>query len=189
MSNVKILGTAKIATGVTVYCIVRREVDGYLLDDSDGSFGSGPADPYLSLTEDGTIKGLYEVSESRETWEPGWYTAFFYTQSGGSPAPASDTLDDSFNFCVVGDSLVVNFPYEYAKVVTDVSNGANTFKTDLLSSTSDYCVGSYLKFASGALANQVRRITAYNGTSKFVTVASAFTATPAGDDEFFLVNQ
>jgi hypothetical protein len=93
------------------------------------------------------------------------------------------------NFYVVGDQIVVDFPYEYAKVVTDSGNGASSFVTDLTSATDSYCVGSYLKFASGDLVNQVRRISAYNGTSKVVTLSSAFTATPADDDEFYIVNQ
>jgi hypothetical protein len=50
-------------------------------------------------------------------------------------------------------------------------------------------VGSYLKIASGALINEVRRISAYNGTSKVVTLSAALTATPADDVEFYIVNQ
>ncbi len=190
MPNVKKLSTAKIVTGSTVYCIIRREVDGYYLDDADGAFANAPADPYEELAEDGTIKGLYEVSESRTAWNQGWYKVFFFLQAGGSPAPASDTLPDSVEFYVIGDSISTFFPYEAGKVATNA--GANTaiaFKTDLTSAVDDYCVGSFIKIASGTLVNQVRRISAYNGTSKVVTVSSAFTGIPADDVEFFIVNQ
>ena len=191
MANVKKLGTTKILTGATAYCIVRREVDGYLLDDADGlSFAAAPADPFLSLTEDGTIKGLYEVSESRAAWDQGWYKVFFYTQAGGSPVPASDTLDDLTDLFVAGDLIFLSdFPYEYGAVATSVANTAQTFATTLTSAVSDYCVGQYVKFVSGNLINQIRRITTYNGTLKTVTVSSTFTETPADDDEFILVNQ
>lgn len=189
MANVKVLGTSRISTGQTVYCIVRRESDGYLLNDADGSFGAAPADPYLSLSEHGTIKGLYEVSESRAAWEPDRYMAYFYYQAGGSPAPASDSLADEASFFVVGDRIVVDFPYEVGKVVTSTSNTALSFKTDLVNTTDGYCAGSFLKFASGNLVNQQRRISSYNGTSKVVTLVSAFTGIPAADDEFFIVNQ
>jgi hypothetical protein len=81
MANVKKLSTTKIVTGSTVYCIIRREVDGYMLDDANGAFAAAPVDPYVSLTEDGTIKGLYEKSESRTAWEPGRYRVFFYNQT------------------------------------------------------------------------------------------------------------
>ena len=189
MANVKKLGTTKITTGNTVYCIIRREVDGYLLNDADGAFANAPADPYDELAEDGTIKGLYEISESRTAWEPGWYKVFFYDQAGGSPAPASDVLADSQDLMVVGDRITTNFPFEYGKVATDAGNGATSFKTDLTSTVDSYCVGSYLKIASGALINEVRRISAYNGTSKVITLSAALTATPADDVEFYIVNQ
>jgi len=189
MPNVKLLGTTKIVTTVAVYCIVRREADNYRLDDADGAFTASPADPYISCTEDSIIKGLYEKSESRTAWAAGRYKAFFYKQVGGSPAPVSDVLSDIMDFYVVGDRICVDFPFEYGKVVSDAGNGAAAFVTDLLSSTGNYCKDSYLKFVSGALINQQKRISAYNGTSKLVTVSSAFTGTPAAGDEFFIVNQ
>ena len=80
------------ATGKTIYCIVRRSADGYRLNDADGSFAAAPADPYITLAEDAVIKGLYEVSEARTVWTAGKYEIFAYSQAGGSPAPAADTM-------------------------------------------------------------------------------------------------
>ena len=82
MANVKKLGTAKIATGAVAYCIIRREVDGYLLNDADGAFANAPGDPYDELAEDGTIKGLYEISESRTAWEPGFLKGTYRGSTG-----------------------------------------------------------------------------------------------------------
>jgi hypothetical protein len=93
------------------------------------------------------------------------------------------------DFYVVGDRICVDFPFEYGKVVADAGNGVAAFVTDLTSTTNSYCKDSYLKFVSGALINQQKRISAYNGTSKLVTLSSGFTATPAAGDEFFIVNQ
>jgi len=95
-------------TGKTVYCIVRREADGYLLSDADGAFANAPADPFIALTEDGTIKGRYELSESRAVWSDGSYTVAIYKQAGGSPAPASDTIIGSGQMSIVSDAEVVN---------------------------------------------------------------------------------
>jgi len=90
------LAAKKITVGTqsaeTVYCIIRRESDGYLLDDATGSFGAAPADPYVSLTEHSVIKGMYEKSESRSVWTDGFYTVTAYKQSAGSPVPASDNV-------------------------------------------------------------------------------------------------
>jgi len=93
-------------TAKTVYAIVRREADGYLMDDADGIFGAAPADPYLSLAEDSTIKGRYEASESRTVWDDGRYTIAVYKQVGGSPAPVSDTIIGTGEMNAESDSEV-----------------------------------------------------------------------------------
>lgn len=87
MANVKKLFTTKIASGKTVYCIVRREADGYLLNNADGSFAAAPADSKLRMTEDPVITGLYEVSESRVAWNDGRFKAFIYALGSVSITP------------------------------------------------------------------------------------------------------
>jgi len=79
--------------------------------------------------------------------------------------------------------------YESGAVVADGSNAAGTFKTDLSSATADFWKDALLRFTSGSLAGQVKKITAYNGTTKFVTLNSAFTAAPSTGDRFVLVNR
>ena len=93
-------------TGITTYAIIRREADDFLLNDVDGSFASAPVDPYLSLAEDTTIKGRYEVSEGRTVWDDGEYLIAVYKQSGGSPAPGSDTIIGSGLMYVLEDAEV-----------------------------------------------------------------------------------
>lgn len=103
MANVKRVTVDWRETGITVYCIVRREVDNFLLNDANGSFATSPADPYLSLPEDAAIKGRYEVDESRTVWGDGRYTVAIYRQSGGSPAPVSDTIIATGELAINGD--------------------------------------------------------------------------------------
>jgi hypothetical protein len=112
-------------TGITAYCIIKREADGFLLDDADGAFVNAPADPYLSLSEHGTIKGLYEVSESRTVWNDGRYSILAYKQSGGSPVPASDFIIGNGDMYALDD----------AEVVLDDSVATITAKTDSLTFT------------------------------------------------------
>jgi len=78
---------------------------------------------------------------------------------------------------------------ETGAIVSDAGNLATFFVTDLTSAVSNYCVGSFLKFTSGALINQVRRITSYSGTNFSIGVSSAFTGTPAAADMFIIINQ
>jgi hypothetical protein len=91
MPNTKRIQSGWI-TALTLYCIVKREADGYLLNDADGAFAAAPADPYILMSEHATIKGLYTKDEARAAWNDGLYTVAVYYQVGGSPAPASDTL-------------------------------------------------------------------------------------------------
>lgn len=93
-------------TGLTVYAVILRDVDGYYLNDADGSFAAAPSDRYLSLTEDATVKGLYTVSESRTAWDDGEYSVLGYEQSGGSPATASDFPLGSSTFALKDDAEV-----------------------------------------------------------------------------------
>lgn len=107
MPNVKRIITEWNETGKTLYCIVRREADNYRLNDADGAFSAAPADPYVSLTEDAVIKGLYQLDESRTAWNDGRYTVIIYKQAGGAPAPAADTVIASGDLSIKSDFEVV----------------------------------------------------------------------------------
>lgn len=73
-------------------------------------------------------------------------------------------------------------------VVTDASNSTTTFKTDLTSAVNDFWKDTLITFTTGNLAGQVKRVSGYNGTSKFVTANAAFTEAPANGDLFRLLN-
>lgn len=120
MAETKKLSCAWSETGQTVYGIIRREVDGYRLDDVGGSFAAAPADPYLSFTEDAVIKGVYEVSESRAAWDNGTYLVTIYKQAGGSPVPASDTVIAAGEIFLSNDAIVSTLS---ATVVLPVMQG------------------------------------------------------------------
>lgn len=73
-------------------------------------------------------------------------------------------------------------------VVDDAANTATTFETDLPSAVSDFYKGALIVFTTGALQHQVRKVTAYNGATKFLTVSGGFTAEPSEGDRFLVVN-
>lgn len=73
-------------------------------------------------------------------------------------------------------------------VVTDGGNTSSTFKTDRTEATTDFWKDSLLLFVSGALAGQVKKVSAYNGTTKFVTLSAGFTGAPSDGDRFIFVN-
>ncbi len=106
MPNAKKIILDYSETGKTVYVIIRREADSNLLNSADGAFAAAPASPYLALTENATLKGRYEVSEARTAWNDGKYTVAIYKQSGGTPAPVSDTIIGSGEMYIASDTEV-----------------------------------------------------------------------------------
>lgn len=94
MPNTKTL-TTSAATGQTVYCLVKRDSDGYLLRASNGAFETGLTATQAGqlLTENSTVKGLYEGTENRNTWNDGTYTFVCYAESvSGTINPATDLI-------------------------------------------------------------------------------------------------
>lgn len=72
---------------------------------------------------------------------------------------------------------------------TAFSGGSGaTFQTTLAESTTDYWKNNLLTFTTGANKDQVRRVTGYDGTTKAVTVDSAFTSAPSDGDRFILIS-
>lgn len=87
------------------------------------------------------------------------------------------------------DVILNTEQYSSGSVVADGSNAAGMFKTDLASAASDHWKDSLLLFSSGTLSGQVKKIGSYNGSTKFVTLSSPFTATPSAGDRFLLINR
>lgn len=106
MANVKKI-VAQGATGQTVYSIIKRESDGYLLSSVDGTFINNPASPYEYLTEHSTIKGQYEVLESRSVWTDGKYIVAAYKQVGGSANPTVDSPPMAGGEIMIKDDLEI----------------------------------------------------------------------------------
>ena len=181
MANVKRLTLDYSATGLTVYAIIRREVDSYRLNDADGAFASAPADPYLSITEDSVIKGRYQVSESRTAWNNGEYLVAFYQQAGGSPSPVADTIIGSGVMWIIADAEV---PFDGGNTMTcewGTAQGGNANKITLRAAapaTNDIYVGQKISIIGGTGCGQTRGVLNYNGSTKEVTVARNWTVTP-----------
>lgn len=73
-------------------------------------------------------------------------------------------------------------------IVANGGNSSTTFKTNLTSATNDFWKDALCLFTGGTLAEQVKKVTAYDGTTKFLTVQGGFTGTPSASDSFVLIN-
>ena len=73
-------------------------------------------------------------------------------------------------------------------VVTDGGNSATQFKSDRTEATSNHWNDCLCKFLTGALAEQVKKITGYNGSTKILSFTNGFTGTPAVGDIYEIIN-
>jgi hypothetical protein len=76
-----------------------------------------------------------------------------------------------------------------AAVATDGGNSATSFKTTLTQAEDDHWKDAFLRITSGDLHGQVKKVSAYNGTTKFITLIGGFTDIPADAVTFDLVNE
>lgn len=74
-------------------------------------------------------------------------------------------------------------------VVADAGNTATSFKTNITSSVTDFCKNQAIRFVSGALKNQVRKVTAFDTATSFITVDAAFSVAPSGGDDFIILGK
>lgn len=73
--------------------------------------------------------------------------------------------------------------------VSDASATAVSFVTSLTQAATDFYKGAFLVFTSGSLAKESRAISAYNGSTKAVTLYSGFTAAPGNGDHFLILGR
>ena len=116
------------------------------------------------------------------------------TALGGTAQSATDLKDfadtgyDPSTHKVAGVVLLDSISRPSGTIVDDAGNSTTVFKTNLTSAEDDYIKDAYIKFTSGANINQVKQITAYNGTSKVITTKE-FTDEPAENDTFVIINE
>lgn len=82
-------------------------------------------------------------------------------------------------------TTVVNEPMMAGAVVTNAPT-STVFKTDLPIAINDYYNGLVIEFTSGALAGEKKIISNYIGSTKRITVQSAFSEAPDVDDGFVI---
>lgn len=73
--------------------------------------------------------------------------------------------------------------------IVDASASSNSFITSLTNSTDDFYKNSVLTFTSGNLNNQTRRISAYDGDTKRITLSPSLTSAPSNGSTFTIVKQ
>ena len=94
---------------VTVYGVILQRSTNFYLDYTNGEFTVAPFNFFFPATEHSTLKGLYQIIESRTAWDSGEYLCVWYNQTGlGGPNPSADLMLGTTPLNITGDSLQVS---------------------------------------------------------------------------------
>jgi len=161
---------------------------------SAGAISDADVTPTVEVFENDTDTTVYSLTAVKRTGKTGNYrVAIAVTAVNGFEIGksynviASATVGGVASKAVIASFMVENIISKSGAVVADGSNSATTFKTDLIETATDYHKDALILFTSGSLINQVKKVSAYNGSTKFITVASGFTIAPTAADTFILV--
>lgn len=72
--------------------------------------------------------------------------------------------------------------------INDASPSASSFVTTLTETDNDFHADKVIVFINGSLAGQSRIVSAYNGSTKAITVDEPLTSTPSNGDEFIVLS-
>jgi hypothetical protein len=165
-------GAAKTdITEATLAALTTAHTDGGFLHIADGCYRLDLPDAAFATAANyvdvgGTVTGMIVI--------------------GGRVRLVDYSLEDSVR---MGLTALVGAALATGTVTTDAGNSATAFETSLSETADNYWRDSYLLLTSGVLSGQQKRITAYNGTTKIVTVAGGFTGTPADGVTFAIINR
>lgn len=171
----------------------RTIVRDFICHTSLGVVSDADSTPTVSVFEDNTDTAILSPTPVKRTSLTGNYRVEIpVTVANGFEIGksynivATATVGGITSKAVIASFEVENIAMIRGAVVTDGGNSATTFMTNLTETTTDYHKDALLLFTSGNLINQVKKITAYNGSTKVVTVG-AFTGTPGSGDTFIIL--
>jgi hypothetical protein len=160
-----------------------------------GTVSDADSTPICAVFEGDNDTAILTPTVSKRTSLTGHYrVAIDLTSANGFELGKSYAVVISATVGSISDKEILSeFYLEAVKrptgsVVSDAGNTASAFKSDLSSPTTDAWKDALIAFATGTLAGQVKKISAYDGSTKFVTVSSSFTGAPSSGDIFVIIN-
>lgn len=152
--------------------------------------GGSTANHAGSITEIGNGVYYYEATQA-ELDTIGFLTIWITNAAAVEVVAAVQIVSfDPYDSVRAGLTGIPALALPSSTVAADGGNTAETFKTNLTQTADDYWRGTILRWTGGALQDQVGRVIAYDGTTKFITVVSpGFTAAPATSAPFELLTK
>jgi hypothetical protein len=158
-----------------------------------GAISDADTTPSVAVFEDATDTAILNPTPVKRTSMTGNYRVSIPVTAGNGfeigksyNVIASATVGGVSSKAVIASFVIENIMLKTGSVVADAGNSATSIKTDLAEATTDYHKDALILFTSGNLINQVKKVTAYNGSTKVLTV-NAFTGAPATSDTFILL--
>jgi hypothetical protein len=158
----------------------------YMTDSADHVTGKTGLTLSVRISKDGGAFG--DVAPTITERENGWYelalTGAMTDTLGELCGTVTGAGADAYPF-----KLLTVEKKPAGAVVADAGNTASAFMTDLTETDDNFWIDAWLRFKSGSLAGQVKKIIGYDGTTKVATLRNAFTGTPAAGDAFEIINR
>lgn len=189
------------ATGVVIYVKLRDSATGF----AKTGLAWNTAGAICSYTRPKAAK--IDIALATQTVNGAW-TSGGFVEVDATAAPGLYRLDLPDGACAVGvDYSIITIGFtgvlaESVEVIldpmpdvlsgtvqADASNSSSAFKTNLGSAVNNFYKDSWLLFRTGALAGQVKQVSAYAGATSIITPLTAFTAAPNTGDTFVIVNR
>lgn len=175
---------------------VNAEVDAALADagvtavrmayvDNLNGHAAQSGDVYAALPDNFTDLAITATSGRIDV---GAWLGTAVTTSGTSAKPEVD-MASIHDDAAAASGLEAMLNASPTGTVNDAAPTTTSFVTDLAEASDDHYNGAFLLFTSGALTGQAREMDDYNGTSKTITVATAFTENPADGDAFVILGR
>lgn len=157
--------------------------------------GGSPYNGYTPLID------IYKVSDGTHV-----VTATSMTQIGSTGIYKYDftgfLYGINYTYLITGNSSVPpNERYQWGSVMQDVpdrtvgtvqtdgGNSATQFKSDRSETTVDFWKDALcLLFINGATVPEVKKVTAYDGSTKILTFTNGYTGTPSNGDTYALIS-
>lgn len=165
----------------------------FICNTTAGAVSDADSTPSVDVFEESTDTAIITPPPSKRTAKTGNYrvqvdvTAANGFEIGKSyNVVATATVGGTQSKAVIATFIVDNIVLKTGAVVADGGNTSSSFKTDLASGVSEHHKDALLVFTSGSLIDEVKKVTAYNGSTKFITTG-AFTGIPSAADKFLLL--
>lgn len=169
----------------------RTFIKDFICHTTAGQVSDADSLPTAEVFEDESDTSIYTPTVSKRTSKTGDYRVAvpLLLANGFEVGKCYNIIVTATVGGITSKAVIGTFTIEniiYSSGVVSTGSTATAIVTTLAETATDCFKDALLLFTSGNLRNQVKKISAYNGTSKTLTTG-AFTEAPAENDRFLIL--